>query len=131
LVVVDTNVIAALYLPNQNTEYAEKLLMQDSGWAAPILWRSELRNVLMLYIRKQLISFELAYQIQGKAEALLNGQEYQLNSLDILRLAESGTCSAYDCEFVALSRYLNVKLITQDKKILAQFPQYAIALNQI
>ena len=52
MVVVDTNVIAALYLPNENSVLAETLLLQDANWAAPALWRSELRNVLALYLRK-------------------------------------------------------------------------------
>ena len=57
--------------------------------------------------------------------------EYQINSVEVLRLAQSSGCSAYDCEFVALARHLQVKLITQDKQILAQFPQHTIALKDI
>jgi len=131
MIVVDTNVIAALYLPNDYTNKAEKLLMQDANWAAPLLWRSELRNVLALYLRKQLLTFEQACQIQNQAEVLIAANEYQLNSVDILKLARASQCSAYDCEFVALAQHLQVKLITQDKQILAQFPQDAIALKDI
>lgn len=128
---VDTNVIAALYLPNANTAYAEQLLRLDADWAAPNLWRSELRNVLALYLRKKLLNFEQAYQIQTQAEALMQGQEYALNSLDVLKIAANSGCSAYDAEFVALSQFLNVKLVTQDKEILEKFPQHAIALNRV
>lgn len=105
--------------------------MQDANWAAPQLWRSELRNVLALYLRKQLLTFEQACQIQNQAESLVAANEYQLNSVEVLKLAAASQCSAYDCEFVALARYLNVKLITQDKQILAQFPQHTIALKDI
>ena len=131
MVVVDTNVIAALYLPNENSVLAETLLLQDANWAAPALWRSELRNVLALYLRKQLLNFEQACQIQNQAESLMIASEYQINSVEVLRLAQSSGCSAYDCEFVALARHLQVKLITQDKQILAQFPQHTIALKDI
>ena len=131
MIVVDTNVIAALYLPSDCTAHAEALLMQDADWAAPQLWRSELRNVLALYLRKKLLSFEQACQIQNQAESLIASNEYQLNSVDVLKLAQASQCSAYDCEFVALARYLNVKLITQDKQIMVQFPQYASALKDI
>jgi predicted nucleic acid-binding protein len=130
MLVVDTNVIAALYLPNDTTAQAEALLLHDANWAAPQLWRSELRNVLALYLRKQLLSFEHACQIQNQAESLMSDGEYQLNSVEVLRLAQSSGCSAYDCEFVALAQYLNVKLVTQDKQILAQFPQHTIALKK-
>lgn len=131
MIVVDTNVIAALYLPNDHTAQAEALLLQNPNWAAPQLWRSELRNVLTLYLRRQILTFEQACQIQNQAESLMTTNEYQLNSVDIFKLAQASQCSAYDCEFVALARYLNVKLITQDKQILAQFPQYTSALKDI
>lgn len=131
MIVVDTNVIAALYLPNINTSLAENLLLKDSAWAVPQLWRSELRNVLALYLRKQLLSFEQACQIQNLAENLLVANEYQINSVEVLRLAQASGCSAYDCEFVALARHLQVKLISQDKQILAQFPQDTLALKDI
>jgi len=56
MIVVDTNVIAYLYLPTDYTRLAEQLLAKEPDWAAPLLWRSELRNVLALYLRKNLLS---------------------------------------------------------------------------
>ncbi len=35
---------------------------------------------------------------------------------------------AYDCEFVALARDLNVPLVTSDKQVLTQFPDVATSL---
>jgi predicted nucleic acid-binding protein len=131
MIVVDTNVIAALYLPGDHTMRAENLLQQDPHWIAPTLWRSELRNVLALYIRKQLLTFDQAYNIQTEAESLLAGREYDVDSLEILRLAQTSGCSAYDCEFAALARRMTVKLITSDKQLLAAFPDNTIALNNI
>ena len=131
MIVVDTNVIAALYLPSENSTFAETLLAQHADWAVPLLWRSEMRNTLTKYLRAGLMSLEQAYQIQHEAEDLMTGNEYQTNSLEVLKLANISLCSAYDCEFVALARHLQVKLITQDKQILAQFPQDTIALKDI
>jgi predicted nucleic acid-binding protein len=51
-------------------------------------------------------------------------------SVSILSLTDSSTCSAYDCEFVALARQFSVKLVTEDKKILAEFPDVAVSLDQ-
>ena len=56
MIVVDTNIIAYLYLPTDLTGQAERLLESDPEWAVPVLWRSEFRNVLALYLRKGLIS---------------------------------------------------------------------------
>lgn len=129
MIVVDTNVIAYLYLPTAFTQKAEELLVQDAEWAAPVLWRSELRNVLALYLRKKHLDFDEAFAIQMQAEALLSDREYEVSSIDVLGLASDSGCSAYDCEFVALAKRLSVPLVTLDRKILAAFPSIAISLS--
>ena len=129
MIVVDTNIIAALYLPSDLTAQAENLLQREPQWAAPVLWRSEFRNVLALYLRKKILSFDEAYRIQSEAESLLADNEYDMASFEILQLAEKSGCSAYDCEFVALAKRLNTPLFTQDKQILAAFSDVAAALT--
>lgn len=47
----------------------------------------------------------------------------------VLDLASASGCSAYDCEYVALARHLDVKLITTDKQILQSFPETAIGMD--
>ena len=131
MIVVDTNVIAFLALPSPYTEMAEQLLLTDPDWIAPSLWRSEMRNVLALYLRKSLISFEDALNLQAEAEALLHDKEYDVGSLDVLTQAHQSPCSAYDCEFVALARSFRVKLVTMDRKILDAFPDTAVRLSDV
>ena len=129
MIVVDTNVLAYLYLPGEYTAAAEALLEQDSDWAAPILWRSEFRNILAGYLRRKVITFEQANSLQREAESLLEGAEFELESLAVLELVRDSDCSAYDCEFIALAMKLDTKLITMDKKLLRAFPKRAIALS--
>jgi predicted nucleic acid-binding protein len=128
VIVADTNVIAYLALPSRYTAMAEQALLADPDWIAPTLWRSELGNVLTLYLRKGLISFEDALRIQEQAEASLQDREYVVASLDVLILVHQSPCSAYDCEFVALARSFGVKLLTTDRKLLDAFPDTAVAL---
>lgn len=128
MIVVDSNVLLYLYLPVELTARAEKLLTTDPEWVAPRLWRSEVRNVLSLYIRKKIITFEQAYRIQTSAETLLADREFDLPSHEVLQLASRSSCSAYDCEFVALAKLLHTKLVTADQQILAQFPETAVSL---
>ena len=128
MIVVETNIVAYLDLPTQCSEQAERLLLKEPHWIAPVLWRSELRNVLALYLRKQLLTLEQASDIQTEAEALLAGEEYDLPSLKVLQLVAASNCSSYDCEFVALANLFDTKLVTADKKILSQFPQIAVSL---
>jgi predicted nucleic acid-binding protein len=129
MIVVDSNVLAYLYLPGEYTAAAEALLEQDSDWAAPILWRSEFRNILAGYLRRKAITFEQANSLQREAESLLEGAEFEVESLAVLELVRDSDCSAYDCEFIALAMKLDTKLITMDKKLLRAFPKRAIALS--
>lgn len=129
MIVIDTNIIAYLYLPTEHTKDAEELLIKEPIWSAPSLWRSEFRNVLALYMRKGIITFEQAIQIQTEAELLMDGNEYELNSIDILKLVKNSSCSAYDCEFVALAQELETTLVTADKKIISEFPDIATSIQ--
>jgi predicted nucleic acid-binding protein len=130
MIVVDTNIIGYLYLSSEHSVLAEQALLKDPHWTAPLLWRSELRNVLALYIRKEILNLAEAQQIMNEAEALMQEGEFETTSHQILSLAASSACSAYDCEFVALAKDLNVPLVTVDKQILKQFPRIAISLEK-
>ncbi len=129
MIVADTNVIAYLVLPSPHTALAERLLLADPDWIAPVLWRSEMRNVLALYLRKSLITLEEALSLQEEAEDLLRDREYEVGSADVLRLVAESPCSAYDCEFVALAQSLDIALATMDAKLAAAFPETAVLLS--
>ena len=128
MIVVDSNVVAYLYLSGDYTEKAEALLEHDADWAAPLMWRSEFRNILAGYIRRKTLTFEAARDLQLEAESLLAGAEHEVDSRLVLELVRDSDCSAYDCEFVALAMTLGVKLVTMDAKVLKAFPRYAVAL---
>jgi predicted nucleic acid-binding protein len=130
MIVVDTNIVSYLFLPTEFSDKASQLYQSDPEWAAPVLWRSEFRNVLALYLRQNIITLAEAFVLQEEAEALMMEREFTVPSVSVLNLADSSTCSAYDCEFVALAKQLSVKLVTEDKKILAEFPDVALSLNQ-
>jgi predicted nucleic acid-binding protein len=129
VIVVDSNVVAYLYLPGDHTDEAEALLERDPGWAAPLLWRSEFRNILAGYMRRRTLTFEAARDLQLEAEQLLVGAEHEVDSWLVLELVRDSDCSAYDCEFVALAMTLGVKLVTMDAKLLKAFPRHAVALS--
>lgn len=128
MIVVDTNVVAYLYLPGEHTAKAEALLEHDPDWAAPALWRSEFRNILAGYLRRKVLTFAEACNLQNEAEGLLAGSEFEVESNAVLELVRNSDCTAYDCEFVALAKRLQVSLVTLDAKLLKAFPQHAISL---
>jgi len=126
VIVADTNVVAYLLLPSPQTEAVERLLAADPDWIAPVLWRSELCNALALYLRRALMTLEQALALQAEAEALLQDKEYEVGARDVLTLVDRSSCSAYDCEFVALAQSFAVKLLTLDRKIIDAFPETAV-----
>lgn len=130
MIVVDTNIISYFYLNSDYSLIAEQTFKKDPVWAAPLLWKSEFKNVLTFYLRKKIIALPEAIEIFESAEELLKENEYEINSIQVLSLSYSSGCSAYDCEFVNLAKDLNVLLITQDKKILHSFPEIAISMDK-
>jgi predicted nucleic acid-binding protein len=131
VIVVDTNVVAYLLLSGEFTERAEALLQKDPEWVAPLLWRSELRNLLAGYLRRKTLSFEQAREIQAEAESLMAASEYEVDSQHVLELVRDSDCSAYDCEFASLAMRLEVRLVTSDSKLLKAFPKLAIPLSAV
>lgn len=129
MIVVDVNVVAYLYLPGPFSAAAENLLSSNSEWASPRLWRSEFRNILATYMRKNLLSLEQANTIFTSANDLLSNNEYEVSTLQVLQLAHDSGCSAYDCEYVALAHHLKLPVFTADKALLKAFPEVAVALS--
>lgn len=127
MIVADTNLLIYLYVQGQRTQESEAVLQQDAVWAAPLLWRSEFRNVLIGLVRSDALQLEKALAIIDEAERWLAGHEYSVVSRQVLELASRSGCSAYDCEFVALAQDLEVPLVTNDRQILKAFPTIAVS----
>ena len=60
----------------------------------------------------------------------MENKEYQMDSYSVLKLVKESDCSAYACEFIAFAKSLNTKLVTLDKKILAEFKDVAVSLEE-
>jgi predicted nucleic acid-binding protein len=83
-----------------------------------------------MYVRKSIIDLSTAIAIQAQAEQQLADNEYTVNSMDVLTLAQKSGCSAYDCEFVSLATSLSLKLITGDQKLIQTFPNVAMTAGE-
>ena len=128
MIVVDTNVIAYLLLPSEHTPAARAAYERDPGWAAPLLWRSEFRNVLATSIHQGHMTLDDAVEVMDVATELMQGREYAVDSADVLNLASLSSCSAYDCEFVALAQELGVRLVTADRRTRRAFGEETVSL---
>ena len=122
MLVADTNTIAYTVVGSPYSDAASEILRQDSDWATPLVWRSELANVLSLYVRRNALSLSEALQAQSLAQAIIDDREYEVPSAEVLALACESGASAYDCEFVVLARQMDCPVITMDRKLARTFP---------
>jgi predicted nucleic acid-binding protein len=129
MIVVDSNTIIHIHVQTERTDLALRALQKDPQWVAPPLWQSEFRNVMAGYIRRRILQLEDAKLVMKSALKTMQDREILPPSDLALDLVAASDCSAYDCEYVALARHLNLKLVTSDNKILRSFPETAVELG--
>jgi predicted nucleic acid-binding protein len=129
VIIADTNLIAYLLVDGPFTNEARAVYEKDPDWVAPSFWRSEFRNVLVLSLRRGIISFTDVLEVMEDADLLMGGKDRDSPSVRILRLAADSGCSAYDCEFVALALDLGVPLVTSDRALIAKFKLTAVSMH--
>lgn len=126
MIVADVNLVAYLILGGPNRQVAEQVLARDPTWAAPLLWRSEFRNVLAAYIRHRALTLNDALRAHELADGRFIGQEFSVPAERVLPLVAASPCSAYDCEYVALAQELGVPLVTSDRQVIRAFGDVAV-----
>lgn len=129
MIVVDTNIIAYLHIEGESTSAALQVLAKDPHWVAPPLWQSEYRNVLTSYVRHNIINLEKAIHLLVDGLNTMQDRELAPSNSRVLTLASQSTSSSYDCEFVALAMDIGCQLVTADKRIVRNFPNVAIQLE--
>ncbi len=129
MIVVDTNVIAYLWLPGARTAAAERLVKKDSDWNAPLLWRSEFRNVLAGCLRR------------GRPQAGDGAPDHEWDRgadarPGVLRPLRAGACPRRRVGLLRVRLRVRrsrpefgVALVTSDEKLLKTFPSVARSLS--
>jgi predicted nucleic acid-binding protein len=125
VIVVDATVVAGfLFSADKFHAQADAVRARDSDWHCPELVFSEVRSVAMKHRRKgdTLDATIARCNLTAAAVAV-----YRMHSHSVLHVAEEGGIWVYDAEYVALARQLQVKLVTTDEKLLAQFRAVAVS----
>jgi len=129
VIVVDVNLLVYLTVGTgafgELTRAARK---QDRNWMAPSFWRSEFRNAMFGYIRRGDLTVEEALEAHIDAELAVTSR--RIVPRTVLELASQTRASAYDCEYVALARALQVRLVTADVPLVKEFPETCVSLEQ-
>ena len=129
MIVVDTNVLVYFWLSHARTAESKAALERDPAWVAPSFWRIEFRNVLANFIKAKRLRLKGAVEVHGRAIAMMQGAEFDILGERVLELVDDSGCSAYDCEFVALAKELDVPLVTADRRVVHAFPDFTISLS--
>jgi predicted nucleic acid-binding protein len=127
MIVADSNLIAYLHLPGPRADVADAVLLKDSEWWVPPLWKSEFRSILFAYMRTR--GMDVATADAHWAEALehLGSTQREPNPASVLAKAFESNLSAYGAECVVLAEELGVQLVTSDQQVLKAFPKLAIS----
>ncbi len=128
MIVVDTNVMVRLVAGGEGGAEAARLFQRDRAWAVPGILLSELRNVLVGFVRRGVMSPAQAVAMSDDAAVVLEDRVVNLSSAQVIDAALACGLSAYDAEFVALARMLGVPLATADQAILRSAPDVAVPL---
>jgi predicted nucleic acid-binding protein len=129
MLVADTTAIVHLYVAGDCHAAARAAYRRDSDWLTAPLWRYEFVNVLWKIQRAGHCDAEAAAaNFQVAAERLVP-RERAPSDLEALELALRYKISAYDAYFVTLARELKLPLLTQDRELLAKFPEQAVSLE--
>ncbi len=129
MIVVDVNILAYFSITGANTALAHQALRKDSDWVAPVLWRSEFENVLVNYLRQNLMTLGEATTIMASVEKRMHERQMEVKSSEAIEIAHANSITAYDAEYVALAKQNSVRLLTTDKEILKKFPEIAVSLQ--
>lgn len=127
MIVADSNLIAYLHLPSQKQSVADAVLMKDSQWRVPPLWKSEFRSILFAYMRTQGMDLKTAEAHWANALEHLGQYEVEPNPANVLAKAANSQISAYDAEFIVVAEELETQLVTSDRQLLESFPAIAIS----
>ena len=129
MIVVDTNVMVDRLVGGENGADAALLFESDPEWAAPTLLVSELRNVLLGYVRRGDLRADQAKAMYEDAAEILGGRITRVGGAQVIDIALECDLTAYDAEFVALARELGVALATSDKAILKGATDVAVSVR--
>ncbi len=118
VIVVHTNVMVRLVVGGPGGASAAWLLLRDPDWAAPPLLMSELRNVLLGFVRRGWVTADQAKAMCDDAGAVLGPRVVSVPSDRVIEAALECGLTAHDAEFVVVARELGVRLATADRGIL-------------
>ena len=130
MLLVDTNIIAPLYVRSARSDAVTELFARDTVWRTELLALIELSNVLITYERARYITAATARDCLNRAAAFLQPQLFRVSHQAALNAALRYGTTAYDARFLALAQQLGHRLVTEDAKLRAAAPRLTQSLTE-
>ena|SRR5919197_1163939 len=128
--VVDTNIIAPLYVRGRDSDAVKQLHMRDQVWRTDPFALVEFSNVLASYERARYLTKAVAKACLAEAEGFLRPHYFAVTHDAALEMAVRYRITAYDGRFLALADQLGSRLVTEDAKLRAMAPALTQSLNE-
>ncbi len=120
--VVDTNIIAALYVRGRYSDAVKQLHGRDQVWRTDPFALIEFSNVLASYERARYLTKAVAKECLAEAQSFLRPNYFAVTHDAALEMAIRYRITAYDGRFLALADQLGSRLVTEDAKLRASAP---------
>lgn len=128
--VVDTNIIAALYVKGSYSEAVKQLHDRDQVWRTDPFALIELSNVLATYERARYLTKALARERLADAQDFLRPHYFAVTHDAALEMAIRYRTTAYDGRFLALADQLDRRLVTEDAKLRKAAPALTQSVSE-
>ena len=128
--VVDTNIIAPLYVRGAYTEAVHELRRRDGFWRTDPFAMIEFSNVLATYRRARYLTTAEAEQCLLEADRFLRPHYVEVRHRAALEFAIRHNITAYDARFLALASQFGARLVTEDSKLRAAAPALTQSLAE-
>lgn len=127
---VDTNIIAPLFVRSALSDAVQKLHGRDRVWRTEPFALIELGNVLATYERAGYITRDTAYDCLGRAATFLQPHFFSVTHRAALEVALRHRTTAYDARFLAAAEQLGTRLVTEDARLRAAAPALTQSLAE-
>ena len=130
MLLVDTNIIAPLFVRSALSDAVQALHERDNVWQTEPLALIEFSNVLATYERARYVTAAMARECLGRAEAFLQPHLFSVTHEAALKVALRHRITAYDARSLALADQLGSRLITEDARLRAAAPALTQSLAE-
>lgn len=130
MVLIDTNVAISLWVENNWTHAARRLLEKDWDWRTESFALIEFANVMATYVRTGLTSESEALARLDEAVIFLTPGLTVISHHRALVVAMTYMVSVYDAHFLVVAQELGIKLVTEDVALRRVAPELTQSLEE-